>query len=188
MSQGAALAIEPEQTSGERAISGQIADQRLRAVFAYWQDRCPGRSMPSRADVDPAELKPYLPNIALIDMQSDSRRHRLLLVGTLSAHALFDAFLPGPAPGRLPRAAHIGPVSWVLGVGAFVFGIGMATSGSCIGAHLYRLGEGSQTAPFMLLGKLIGFGLGFLSWSVLYLRTIQEAPILWLPHHLGYGG
>ena len=111
-----------------------------------------------------------------------------LIVGTLGYHAVFGAFLPVPAPGRLPPDAHIGPVSWVLGVGAFVFGIGMSISGSCISAHLYRLGEGSPTSPFALVGALIGFGLGFLSWNVLYLRAIQEAPILWLPHHLGYGG
>jgi hypothetical protein len=156
MSQGAALAIEPEQTSGGRAVSGQIADQRLRAVFAYWRGRCPGRSMPSRADVDPAELKPYLPNIALIDVESDPPRYRYRLAGTLSYHAVLGAFqpVPVPAPGRLPRAAHIGPVSWVLGVGAFVFGIGKAISGSRISAHLYRL-EGSPTAPFMLLAGAV---------------------------------
>ena len=82
MNQGAALAIEPEQTGGERAISEQIVDQRLRAVFAYWQDKCAGRAMPSRADIDPAELKPYLPNIALIDVEDDPPRYRYRLAGT----------------------------------------------------------------------------------------------------------
>ncbi|MDQ7970447.1 MAG: YeeE/YedE family protein [Oxalicibacterium faecigallinarum] len=111
-----------------------------------------------------------------------------LAVGILGYHLVFGAFLPVPAPGRLPPQAHIGPISWVLGAGAFSFGLGMALSGSCISAHLYRLGEGSVLSPFALLGTLFGFFLGFLSWNTLYLAAIQEAPIVWLPHHLGYGG
>jgi hypothetical protein len=64
----------------------------------------------------------------------------------------------------------------------------MTVSGSCISAHLYRLGEGSPTAPFALVGAAAGFALGFLSWNDLYLRAVQEAPVIWLPRHLGYGG
>ena len=45
--------------------------------------------------------------------------------------------------GRLPPGAHIAPVSWVLGAGAFSFGVGMAIAGSCISAQFYRLGEES---------------------------------------------
>lgn len=90
--------------------------------------------------------------------------------------------------GRLPPDAHIGPVSWVLALAALAFGIGMAVSGSCISAHLYRLGEGSPTALFALVGTTAGFVLGFLTWNPLYLALISEAPVIWLPHHLGYAG
>ncbi|MDQ8020505.1 MAG: YeeE/YedE family protein [Moraxellaceae bacterium] len=111
-----------------------------------------------------------------------------LAVGTLGYHVLFGAFLPEPAAGRLPPGAHIGPVSWVLAVGAFAFGIGMAIAGSCISAQFYRLGEGLLSAPVALLGAALGFVLGFLSWNTLYLGSLQAAPVLWLPHHLGYEG
>ena len=111
-----------------------------------------------------------------------------LAVGTIGYHVLFSAFLPIPAPGRLPPGAHIGPVSWVLVLGSLAFGVGMAVSGSCISAHMYRLGEGSVASIFALLGALAGFGLGFASWNSLYLMTIQEAPIVWLPQSMGYGG
>ena len=111
-----------------------------------------------------------------------------LAVGIVGYHLVFGAFLPVPAPGRLPPQAHIGPISWVLAAGAFSFGLGMALSGSCISAHLYRLGEGSVLSPFALLGTLFGFFLGFRSWNTLYLAAMQEAPIVWLPHHLGYSG
>lgn len=111
-----------------------------------------------------------------------------LAVGLLGTYAVIGGWMPVPSPTRLPAEAHIGPVSWVLALGALVFGIGMTVSGSCISAHLYRLGEGSPVAPFALVGAVAGFALGFLSWNELYLRAVQEAPILWLPRWLGYGG
>lgn len=111
-----------------------------------------------------------------------------LAAGTLGYHLLFGAFLPDPTGTRLPPGAHIGPVSWVLAVGAATFGVGMALAGSCISAHLYRLGEGAPTSPFALLGAIGGFVLGFLSWNTLYLGSLQSAPVLWLPQTLGYGG
>lgn len=109
-----------------------------------------------------------------------------LAVGTLGYHVILTAWLPDPAGGRLPPDAHIGPAGPVLAMAAFVFGIGMAISGSCISGHLYRLGEGSSTAPFALLGTLAGFGIGFLTWNPLYVASIATAPVLWLPAHLGY--
>lgn len=111
-----------------------------------------------------------------------------LAVGTIGYAVVFGGWLPAPNFPRLPPDAHIGPVSLALVAGACAFGIGMALSGSCISAHLYRLGEGSLASPLALLGALAGFGLGFMTWNTLYLRAIQEAPILWLPHSLGYGG
>lgn len=111
-----------------------------------------------------------------------------LAVGVAGYTLVIGAWLPVPLPERLPPDAHIGPVSLVLAFAAFAFGLGMALSGSCISAHLYRLGEGSPTAPFALVGTAAGFGLGFLTWNRLYLSVVSEAPVIWLPHHLGYAG
>lgn len=111
-----------------------------------------------------------------------------LAVGAIGYTAIFGAWLPTPAPGRLPPTAHIGPVSVVLAGASFVFGIGMAVSGSCLSAHLYRLGEGSPTSPFALLGAAAGFGLGFLTWNPLFEAATSSAVVLWLPHSLGYTG
>ena len=49
-------------------------------------------------------------------------------------------------------------------------------------------GGGSPVAPFALLGAAIGFTWGYLSWNGLYVLAIATAPVVWLPHHLGYGG
>ncbi len=111
-----------------------------------------------------------------------------LAVGTLIYMAVTMAWVPVPQPGRLPPNAHIGPVGPVLAIGAFVFGIGMAIAGSCLSAHFYRLGEGSPTSPFALIGAAGGFLLGFMTWNPLYLWSVSESVPVWLPHHLGYSG
>ena len=111
-----------------------------------------------------------------------------LAVGAVGYVVIFGAWLPVPMPERLPPTAHVGPVGPVLALGALAFGIGMAVSGSCISAHFYRLGEGSPTAPFALIGTAAGFVLGFVTWNPLYLAAIAGAPVIWLPHQLGYAG
>jgi uncharacterized membrane protein YedE/YeeE len=111
-----------------------------------------------------------------------------LAVGTLGYLVVFGAWLPDPSAGRLPPDAHIGPTGPVLALAAFVFGIGMAISGSCISGHLYRLGEGSPTAPFALIGTVLGFAAGFRTWNALYVASIAESPVTWLPAGFGYSG
>jgi hypothetical protein len=111
-----------------------------------------------------------------------------LVVGTLGYHLIFGAFLIDPVAPRLPPNAHIAPVSWVLVLGSFSFGLGMAIAGSCISAQLYRFGEGLLSALIAFIGIIIGFVLAFLSWNFLYLKAIQQAPLVWFPHYLGYKG
>lgn len=111
-----------------------------------------------------------------------------LAVGTLGYAVVFGAWLPVPNPPGLPPDAHIGPVSWVLVLAGVAFGLGMTLSGSCVSGHLYRLGEGSLRAPVALIGTALGFLAGFASWPSLYELAIRDAPVVWLPHHLGYAG
>lgn len=111
-----------------------------------------------------------------------------LAVGVVGYTVVVGAWLPDPMTGRLPPEAFIGPVSGVLVLAGLAFGAGMAISGSCVSAHLYRLGEGSPTAPFALLGTVAGFVLGFITWNPLYLASVSTAPIIWLPAWLGYSG
>ena len=111
-----------------------------------------------------------------------------LAVGAIGYTTIFGAWLPTPAPGRLPPTAHIGPVSVVLAGASFVFGLGMAISGSCLSAHFYRLAEGSPASPFAIIGAAAGFGLGFLTWNPLFELATSQAVIIWLPHTLGYAG
>jgi hypothetical protein len=52
------------------------------AFHAYWNRKRRGRRMPARADIDPAEIVPFLPGIMLVDVVADARRFVYRLVGT----------------------------------------------------------------------------------------------------------
>ena len=54
----------------------------IHVIVNYWRTKAGMRRMPSRADIDPSELKPYLPRISLIDVVPDERRFVYRLVGT----------------------------------------------------------------------------------------------------------
>jgi uncharacterized membrane protein YedE/YeeE len=129
-----------------------------------------------RDGIENGDTRPFLSVIAAI------------ATGSIGYALVFGQFLPDTSTERLPPVAHIGPVSWVLALSAFVFGIGMALSGACISGHLYRIGQGYLRAIPALLGTLIGFGLAFISWNPLYSLAIADAPTLWLPHYIGYAG
>lgn len=111
-----------------------------------------------------------------------------LLVGSVGYIVVFGGWLANPLAGYLPPNAHIGPVSWVLVAGAVIFGWGMALSGSCISAHLYRLGEGSVLSPVALVGAFFGYWIGFRVWNTLYTDVLYTAPVVWLPAKTGYLG
>lgn len=111
-----------------------------------------------------------------------------LAVGAVGYSIVFGLYLPTPSGEGLPPLAHISPVSIPLIGGAVAFGLGMVLSGACISGHLYRLGEGWLRSVPALIGSLLGFGLGFITWNTLYLGMISESPVWWMPRWLGYGG
>jgi hypothetical protein len=59
-----------------------VSHDSVRAVYDYWRLKAGGRSMPFRADIDPAEMKPFLPAMMLVDVVHDTRRFVYRLVGT----------------------------------------------------------------------------------------------------------
>jgi uncharacterized membrane protein YedE/YeeE len=111
-----------------------------------------------------------------------------LAAGVVGYLVVLTNWLPNPVAPGLPPDAHIGPVSWPLVLAGLGFGTGMVLSGACIAGHLYRLGEGSTRAPVALVGATLGFLGGFATWPHLYDAAIQDAPVIWLPHHFGYAG
>src|SRR5262249_11533838 len=84
-------------------------DDRLQRLYAYWGDRCAGRAMPTRADIDPLALRYILGNIVLLGVERDAHpatnmRFRVRLQGTeivqrlgfdLTGRTLDDLAMPG---------------------------------------------------------------------------------------------
>ncbi|WP_374654913.1 PAS domain-containing protein [Dongia sp.] len=57
------------------------ATERTRAFFAYWDMKRGARAMPARRDLDPVEMKAWLPGIQLIDVFDNPRRLVYRLAG-----------------------------------------------------------------------------------------------------------
>jgi hypothetical protein len=66
---------------GEPEWLASMPDE-IQALYRYWDGKRGTRLMPSRADLDPAEMVPYLPSILLVDVVADDRLYVYRLVGT----------------------------------------------------------------------------------------------------------
>lgn len=63
---------------------------RTAAIYRYWSKKKCGLRLPRRSDIDPLEMKPWLPGIVLVDV-ADPRRITYRLVGTaVCQHRGFD--------------------------------------------------------------------------------------------------
>jgi hypothetical protein len=65
----------------------RLGGKDQRTLLDYWLAKRGRRHMPSRADIDPAELVALLPNLMLVDVVDDGARFRFRLVGTRVARA-----------------------------------------------------------------------------------------------------
>ena len=74
------------------AKAPDIADPRLRQLYDYWDGKRGERAMPSRADIDPVEMRFVIGNVILIDVvPGDPLRFHIRLHGTnLSERVRFD--------------------------------------------------------------------------------------------------
>jgi len=52
------------------------------ALYHYWNSRRGNRAMPSRLDIDPVEMRPWLARITLADVGADGQHFTYRLVGT----------------------------------------------------------------------------------------------------------
>jgi hypothetical protein len=65
-------------------IQGRIAacHKNVQSMYEYWRAKRGSRTMPARADIEPAEVKKLLPMMVLVDVTADTRRFVYRLVGT----------------------------------------------------------------------------------------------------------
>lgn len=60
----------------------------LREIYQYWLDMRGNRPIPSRADLDPADIVRLLPHISLIDVESETGRYKMRLIGSETVKAM----------------------------------------------------------------------------------------------------
>lgn len=60
----------------------QVKSTRVIAIDDYWRSKCVGDRLPSRADIDPAEIRSYLPGLLLTDVTLEPFRIYYRLCGT----------------------------------------------------------------------------------------------------------
>jgi len=76
----------PHSSDPTTITTAMVAD-----LYGYWLKRRGDRRMPRRADIDPADIKPLLPNLFLTEFTLDPFRVRYRLVGTeIVNHAHLD--------------------------------------------------------------------------------------------------
>jgi hypothetical protein len=77
-----------------------LTDPRLVALFNYWDGKRAGREMPTRADLDPVEMRRWLGNLLLIDVTAEGRFvYRLYGTGFVDS---FGLDMTGRAVDELP--------------------------------------------------------------------------------------
>ncbi len=60
----------------------EIRNPRLARLHDYWSGKCAGRAMPSRADIDPLEMKEWLGNLLLAEFFGSVECYRIRIDGT----------------------------------------------------------------------------------------------------------
>jgi hypothetical protein len=112
-----------------------LEDPTIAAVHAYWDNKREGRLMPSRADINPVEMREHLGWIMMIEVPADMEDFRYRLIGTkvaryfvhnstgMTVSEAFAPYGPGAVKGvqavyrkaareRVPVRAH-GKANWL---------------------------------------------------------------------------
>ena len=119
----------------------------------------------------------------LTDQRSVGLRAQLVMLA-LAVIVFFPLLDRGAAFGQ-PLAGFVSPIGLALGVGAFLFGIGMQLGGGCGSGTLYTAGGGNLrmlvTLAAFVLGSLVATAdpLGWTRWPNLGAFSIVEAVGGW---------
>jgi hypothetical protein len=94
----------------------KLANPTLAFLRSYWESKRHGRAMPSRADIDPLEMKEHLGWIILADVLADYADFRFRLVGTrvtdyfgrdITGKTLSESYAAyGPAAQKMALAVY----------------------------------------------------------------------------------
>jgi hypothetical protein len=78
--------------AGIFALPDQVHDPRTRLLWNYWAGKCGAGRLPGRRDLQPQEMKPFLPIVALVDVERrrGQPRFRIRLIGSEAAEIFGD--------------------------------------------------------------------------------------------------
>lgn len=69
-------------------FADQLDDPLLHELYAYWREKCQGRRMPRRRDIDPSEVALLLPHLLISEVVEGGERFRFRLAGTAVTRVL----------------------------------------------------------------------------------------------------
>ena len=87
------------------AFRAQLVVPEQRQLYDYWLSRGEGKTMPSRADINPAHIPRLLPFVSLVDVDQDLERSRVRLAGT-RLRDVFDREITGSSLQDLDLGAQ----------------------------------------------------------------------------------
>ena len=76
------------------AFRAQLVVPEQRQLYDYWLSRGEGKTMPSRADINPADIPRLLPFVSLVDIDRNLEQSRVRLAGT-RLRDVFDREITG---------------------------------------------------------------------------------------------
>ncbi len=65
-----------------------LPNDTLKSIYKYWLNMKGKRSMPSRADLNPADIVKLLPYISLVNVEHETHRYKMRLIGTETVRAM----------------------------------------------------------------------------------------------------
>ena len=80
-----------------------------RRMLEHWRKICRGRTMPSRADLDPLDIPDLLPCVVLLDVLRDPPDFRYRLIGTQVA----DSLNKDHTGSKMSEIPHQAPPSYI---------------------------------------------------------------------------
>jgi len=72
----------------ENFTLNDLPNDTLRSIYRYWLDIKGDRLMPSRADLNPADIVELLPCLCLLDVENGGNRYRMRLIGSDTVKAM----------------------------------------------------------------------------------------------------
>ncbi len=90
----------------EKFSKDDLPNSIIREIYQYWVDMKGDRPIPSRADLNPADIVKLLPHISLIGVDNETGRYKMRLIGTETVKAM-GVDVTGKYLDELPKVERL---------------------------------------------------------------------------------